>query len=376
MTESSGDTQGSGQPSGYGSYGGYYGKPPAPKPGVIPLRPLGVGEILDGSFTAMRWNPKAILVPSTIVASVTGVVLAVATYLMERGLLSHVSVPQPDGPLTRAQLDQIGAVMLVALGVLGVYGIVSFVGNAILTGLLTGVVGQAALGRKETLGSAWRATRPRIGAIIGTLLLCWLIVGFGWIAAVALSAGIGFALGAGAHLVPLGVLLGVAGGITATVLAVWVAIRWSLVVPVVVLEGTGPSGSLGRSWRLVRGSWWRVFGILLLIQFIVGLASELIQAPFGLGSGLGNVFGPHGSGGVSIMGVILSGVGVIIAGAVTAPLLAGGVVLLYIDLRMRREGMDIALRSAAGDARPPGEQSPGTQPPGGQFPGGPEPGSW
>src|SRR3984885_11885612 len=54
-----------GQP-GYGlpQYGGSpYGQwtPPAPKPGVIPLRPLSVGEILDGAFTAVRRNPKATL---------------------------------------------------------------------------------------------------------------------------------------------------------------------------------------------------------------------------------------------------------------------------------------------------------------------------
>ena len=33
----------------------------APKPGIVPLRPLGVGEILDGAFTSMRRYPKATL---------------------------------------------------------------------------------------------------------------------------------------------------------------------------------------------------------------------------------------------------------------------------------------------------------------------------
>src|SRR6266700_7483461 len=69
---------GSGQappPPGYGGYGGYGGPwpppgyggygapwpPPAPKPGVIPLRPVSMGEILDGSIATIRRNPKATL---------------------------------------------------------------------------------------------------------------------------------------------------------------------------------------------------------------------------------------------------------------------------------------------------------------------------
>src|SRR5271168_3685013 len=56
---------------GYGAYGGGpYGRPSAPKPGLVPLRPLTLGEILDGAFTAIRWNPKTILASSAVVATV------------------------------------------------------------------------------------------------------------------------------------------------------------------------------------------------------------------------------------------------------------------------------------------------------------------
>lgn len=369
-----GGRQGYGPPPGYGAYGGY-GKPPAPKPGIIPLRPLSVGEILDGSFTAMRWNPKAILIPSGIVAAVTGVMLAAAMYLVGRDFLGNVSISQPNGPPSHAQASAMGAAAVAAFAVFGAYGIVSFIGNAILTGFLTGVIGQAALGRKETLASAWRSTRSRIGPVIAALLLAGLFVGLGWSVAIGLSVGIGVALGAGAHLAPAGVLLGVACGIAATVFAVMVAIRWSLIIPVVVLERAGPVRSMGRSWRLVRGSWWRVFGILLLTEFIVSVAATLLRAPFEFGGG--GFPGTQGSGSVSVAGAILIGVGAIISSAVTAPLLAGAVVLLYTDLRMRREGMDIALQAtAAGDGPQPGGPHPGGQYPGGQSPSGQGPATW
>src|ERR1700733_2453673 len=64
-----------------------YGQPPpgqwpryseaAPKPGVIPLRPLGVGEILDGAFASIRRNPKAVLGLAAVVMTIAAVISAV-----------------------------------------------------------------------------------------------------------------------------------------------------------------------------------------------------------------------------------------------------------------------------------------------------------
>ena len=44
------------------------GLPQAPRPGCVPLRPLGLGDILDGSFKVIRRNPKATLGLSAAVA--------------------------------------------------------------------------------------------------------------------------------------------------------------------------------------------------------------------------------------------------------------------------------------------------------------------
>jgi hypothetical protein len=332
-----------------------YGRPPAPKPGIIPLRPLGLGEILDGSFTTMRWNPKAILIPSLVLAVISGVLVAVSTYLVERGVMANINFAQSGAQITQAQSGQVTGTALIADALNGVHQLIVFFGSAILTGILTGAIGQAVLGRKETLGSVWRTVKPRLWTVIGTVLLQALFVGGGWILAMGLSVGIGIALGAGAHQVALGVLLGVAGGLTASVFAVFFYIRWAFAVPAVVLENARPIQALKRSWRLVRGSWWRVFGILLLAGLIVGIASGIISFPFQLGEFLGLTK----SAGAEVAGALLTGVGTIIAGTVTAPLTAGVSVLLYTDLRMRREGMDIALQSlAAPAAQPPGPAEP------------------
>ncbi|HTZ93163.1 MAG TPA: hypothetical protein VMB74_12270, partial [Streptosporangiaceae bacterium] len=64
-----------------------------------------------------------------------------------------------------------------------------------------------------------------------------------------------------------------------------------------------------------------------------------------IAGGSGGVFGLTAS--RSVLAVIIGGVGSIVAGAVTRPISAGVTVLLYLDMRMRKEGLDLALRSAA-----------------------------
>ena len=360
-------------PGGYGQPGGY-GRPWAPKPGVIPLRPLSVTEMLDGAFTAIRWNPKTILAASAAVAIAVNVISAVAAYLIEGSAQPIVADSGSGAPTFNGHT----LVLVVVLGCLDVG--VTVLGNTILTGLLTVTVGQAVLGRKETLGSAWRATRGRFWPLLGTVLLIALFLLLGWGLAVGVSVGGAVAIAAGAHQTGVGILVGVVGCGTATVFAVITFVRWSLAVPVVMLESSRPLASLRRSWRLVRRSSWRVWWALVLADLIVSIASAVIKTPFEVAGGA-STFALTSQSHASLAGLALSAVGGILASTLTAPLLAGVVVLLYTDLLMRREGMDIKLQAAAappaaGYAGPP--PAPGWPRPedSGNGTGGPDPGAW
>jgi hypothetical protein len=337
---------------GYGAYGGGpYGRPSAPKPGLVPLRPLSLGEILDGAFTAIRWNPKTILASSAAVATISAVLVALVSYAVQRWALTSVHV---SGSST--QLNTAAVVALAAVG--GITAIVVAFANLILTGLLTVTVGQGVVGRKETLASAWQATRPRLWRLIAMLLLATVFLAGGWLLAIGLSVLVGVILGEGAHLPAVGILVGVVCGLAAWVFAMIVLVRWSVAIPVVMLERKGPLKSLGRSWRLVRRSSWRVFGMLLVTELVVGIAAELINAPFAAASGGFSALTAHTQQ-VNVGGLFLTAIGQIIASTLTAPLLAGVIVLLYADLRMRREGLDITLQAAAAGApdgaRPDGQ---------------------
>ena len=307
---------------------------------MIPLRPLGITEILDGAFTAIRWNPKTILVASAVVAIAANVMSALAQYLLERSA-QPIVVNSGSGAPTFHVHTLVLAVVLVCLDVA-----IAVLGNTILTGVLTVTVGQAVLGRKETLGSAWRMARGRIWPLIGTVLLVAVLIVLGWALVAGVSVGAAVAIAAGAHQTGVGILVGVLGCITATVFAVITFVRWSLAVPAVMLESSGPVASLRRSWRLVRRSSWRVWWALVLTELIAGIANAVMKAPFEVAGGV-STLALTSQAHASALGLAISAVGGILANTLTAPLIAGVVVLLYTDLLMRREGLDIRLQAAA-----------------------------
>ncbi|MGI8446314.1 MAG: hypothetical protein ACR2MP_03815 [Streptosporangiaceae bacterium] len=361
---------GSGQP-GYGQPGqsqpGYsqsasgppgYGQPPpgqrprygeaAPKPGVIPLRPLGVGEILDGAFASIRRNPKAVLGLAAVVMTVSAVISATIT----RTLLdvSGLNLPTVGQHLTTAQATHlVGRIVAVVLPAFGLTLLLTFIVQAILAGLLAPIIARGVGGQEISAADAWRATRPRLPSLLLATLLV-LLAGLGPLLILGVIVAIAFVAGAPPAVYAILALL----GLVALVLTIWFSTMLSLVTPVVVLENESPGRALARSWRLVARSFWRVFGITLLAGIIVAIAGGILQLPFTFLGAL------SGSG---IVATVILVIGAIAAGTVTRPITAGVTVLLYVDMRMRKEGLDLALRTASGTGQP-GPGQPGSGQPG------------
>ena len=213
--------------------------------------------------------------------------------------------------------------------------------QALLAGLLAPIIARETGGQQISAGDAWRAAAPRLPALLRATLLVLLA---SVAPAAVVLAIIGLAALASAPPAALAIIA-VPGGLLALVLTIWISTMLSLVTPVVVLEGTGPWHALARSWRLVWRSFWRVFGILLLAEIIVGVAGGILQLPF--------TFLASAAGGSGLsLGAVISVLGSIAAGTVTQPITAAVTVLLYVDRRMRREGLDLALRTAAGNGGP------------------------
>ena len=348
---------GYGQP-GYGQPGwgqpGYgpprYGRPggwtQAPAPGGIPLRPLALGDILNGAVTSARRNPVATFGLAAIVMTIYGIMSAVLQNI-ERSQLGKISSTQQalqnGQTLTQQQLNNVlGSFVGAILPAAAVTIVISFVLTSALAGMLSAIIGRGVLGQRVSLGQAWRA--GRIGPVIGTSLLLLLIS-----VCVPLPVVVVVIVLAVLHLTPVAVLIGVLGGIASVGLEIFLLIRLSVALPALVLERISPATAIKRSFELSQGSFWRLFGIRLLTAFIVSIASLVLSIPFTIASGALGGSGSLFSVGTkaTLASVIIAAIGGIVASTVTAPISAGVVVLLYADLRMRREGLDLALRTAA-----------------------------
>ncbi|MCZ9347053.1 glycerophosphoryl diester phosphodiesterase membrane domain-containing protein [Streptomyces sp. TRM76130] len=338
--------------SGGGWGAGWGGPPPAAKPGVIPLRPLGVGEILDGAVSTMRAYWRTVLGISLTVAVVTQVIVVLLQGLVLDSARTD-ALNDPDA--TFSELGDALAATMVSSAVLFA---VSLVGTVLATALLTTVTSRAVLGRPVTTGEAWRDARPQVLRLFGLVVL--LLVITGGIVAVGTLPGIivGVTAGGGAA-----IALGVIGVVAAVVVAGWLMIRFSLASPALMLEKQGIVKAMSRSTKLVQGSWWRIFGIQLLATIIANVVASIIVIPFTFlaaafsGDGLSGLV--DGSGGLGWTFLVISGIGSVIGSMITFPIAAGVTVLLYVDQRIRREALDLELARAAGVQ---GYGAPGTTP--------------
>ena len=135
-------------------------------------------------------------------------------------------------------------------------------------------------------------------------------------------------------------------------LVVWLAMQLALAGPALLLEQIGVGAALRRSWRLVRGSWWRVFGILLLTSIIAGLGAGIVAVPFSQGgSCLATVGRPElrGDPAGTVWAPCSAASERSSGGTVMTPFSAAVTSLLYIDRRMRSEGF--GHRAGPGRAR-------------------------
>ncbi|MCY0876833.1 MAG: hypothetical protein OWT28_11270 [Firmicutes bacterium] len=189
---------------------------------------------------------------------------------------------------------------------------------------------QDTLVHDRTRPSPWRYVRlavSRWGAYLATL---WLLIGL-TVLLFAVLIGIAALIGM-THSAALGGLFSIVSFIIA-IAFIWLAIRLLFVFAAVFLERKRNWGAIARSYRLTAGSFWRIFGILVISYLVLGFAAAGLGAVFNLVLPL-NVLSVVGSGLVSIL---------------LAPLFNLLVANLYLDLRVRREGYEVDLEETTDD---------------------------
>lgn len=256
------------------------------------LRPLTFGEMLDRGFTIYRRHFLVLV----------GIMLAATI------------VP---GILMVGAMAVVGTHPIAGLVVMALYIPLGVIGYSAATAAITHAVSSALLGEPFSVGSSFEAVKSRIAPTIG-----------------------------GTILMGLGILVGFLLLVVPGVIAV---LRWFVVIPTLVLERGSVDGALRRSWNLTEGHMGRIFGILALIMCIGFAAGMLVVLPFTMVLILTAPGSAASSSTQAFMQLLQYAANVFVL-----PVQSIITVLIYYDLRVRKEAFDVErLMSGMGGTPPP-----------------------
>jgi hypothetical protein len=282
--------------------------------GRRPLRPLGVAETLDAAVGLYSKNHVKLW---SLVAVVLVPVYALVAIILK--------LTVPDGSFVEGGVLHVGNTAAFDVGVafsvaLGVFGYV------LATGAVFKLQLDSYLGRPTDIRASFDYAfgRHRL------LSLLWL----GIIATVLIAVGL--------------VLLVIPG--------IYAFVAVAFAIPVLMLEGLRGMTAIGRSMTLVADRWWATFARLLVGVLLAGVATYAVDR---IGSAI-----TDGVSSISLF-LIINGIVGIVAAVFIAPFYAALVTVTYVDLRVRKEGIDeeTLLSGATPTGPPPGvERLPGSAP--------------
>ncbi|MEV5980373.1 hypothetical protein [Streptomyces sp. NPDC052114] len=350
-------------PGPHGPYGPYgwspWGPPPPPppKPGVIPLAPLGVDQIFGGAFATIRRYARPLFGAGLAAYAVLTAVMAATVGIAYAATSDHLRALNADGAAfswehARPLLIAFGTVWLV--GLLGTLAVNSFVQAS-----CAATLHEAVLGRPASWRAVWRRAWSRTPSVAGVTLLLGLILLLP-VAAFALFFVSLVLLLLWQSVVPIGLVFLLA--LVLLPLAAWLYVLFAFAPAAAVLESAGPLTALRRSARLVRGAWWRTFGISLLAAVMVGIVAMVFQVPLQLSSPRPTPVEPGTTASTVFLDqlrsqsglyAVIGLVGTLVTQLITAVFLPLVTALLYVDRRIRTEGLAHTLTEASAPAPEP-----------------------
>jgi hypothetical protein len=298
------------------------------KPGIISLRPMTLGDVVDGAVKHIRRNAGVVFSATLLVLALSAVPAILVAALGARG--SWLSDLGADAVIDPSSF--FGLLLLFGIGF----------ASLVLGGALSYSVGEAALGRRPGLAELWAQVRGRLLPLVGLAALLTFALALPALLLVLLVA-----LATQSNSLLAAVLISFVGGL---ILAAWAAIlltRTCLAGAALVLERRKIVDALSRSWALTGRAFWRIFLRLLVVGLLCVVVFWVVQLPLLVVSSiLGDILSlsPSLNAMVSSLGLAVA---TLLSMTVVVPFAAGAISLVYVDQRMRLEGFDLVLQRAA-----------------------------
>jgi hypothetical protein len=243
------------------------------------LPPRRIGEILSTALQLYRRHWRTLMA----IAAVVVVPLTLLQYGIGHWVRSHGQQLHDPVAVSTSFWAVASASLLAALVGLLLY--------QVLTGAITRTIATEVAGQDLGVEQSYRFGFARLGPIL----------------VVSILVGLATLLGLIVFVIP----------------GIYIGVRLAVSIQALVIEGRRGTEAMRRSWDLVGGHWWHAAFTLLVAALITGVVNAVITAPFSAGAWF------------------IQGVAAAVATIVTMPYGALVGVLLYLDLRARRERLDL-----------------------------------
>ncbi len=292
---------------------------PASSPNQPPeLRSRSLGERIDAAIKIVGANFKVLFPMAAAIVLPFQLLIALGTI----SIMDDISKAKP-GELPKFTSQQIGAG--------GASVVLGLLATVVVTGALTWFIAEFYVGRRPKAGAALAFALKRTPATIGSYIVATIGAVIAGVPAIALLI-----FGAFTKLTAVVVVAIIAWAL----IFVWFFIRVSAAVPAIIVEKLGAIGSVKRSFRLTKGYWWKVFGSLIVTSILTGIVAQVLSAVI---NGLLGLLG-GGNKGFEFIWIALAGT---VSTAVTTPVAAAMAVLMYLELRIVKEGFDLEVLAAS-----------------------------
>jgi hypothetical protein len=309
------------------------------------LRPLSLGELLDRTFTLYRghfWVFVGIMaIPASFGIPVNYLVLSFEGNMLYAG--KPTLTPSP-------------GLILSLFGGFVAFAILLMLVHSIALAAVTHAVSEAYLGRRTTVHDSYRSIQGKfwrlMGVILniairmmGLLLLVFIVVGgVGGVLTAAAAASGGQAVVAIAT-----VFLVLAFYIFGAVAFVYLALRYAVSIPALMIENLGVLAAVRRSVQLTRGRRGHIF-IAFLLAAIIGYVGFIVfQAPFSIATMVTLMRNHHLPTWLALSTSVFGALGGTVTGSISMIVL----VLCYYDTRIRKEAFDLQFMMASLDRPSP-----------------------